>query len=353
MTNTAAQLSVIIPALNEAVALPLLLADLAAQEGVDIECIVCDGGSSDDTVNQAQAFDCQVIHSAPGRAAQMNAGAEGASHPLLLFLHADSRIDDPQLLQKAVTEFEKTCQADAHERVAGHFRLRFVDEQGGSRRAYRQLEAKTGLNRSGTTNGDQGCLLHRDFFSALGGFDDSLPFYEDQRLAEKIRRRGHWITLPGNLVTSARRFDVQGFYRTYTLMSFIMCIHHIGLPGFFETVRDLYRQQGDTELLAMTPFLSQIAQLIARQGWRGRLQTWLRAGRYIRGNAWQLFLLLDVHLDNQQRPALRFYDRSVARLLNNRLCDAITGFLAWIWVMWVLRAWYYWADPKVERPNEL
>ena len=80
-------ISVIIPTLNEEVSLPGTLQSLLAAKG-EVEVIVVDGQSSDSTAQIASRY-CKTIISEPGRAIQMNRGAEEASGNVLLFLHAD------------------------------------------------------------------------------------------------------------------------------------------------------------------------------------------------------------------------------------------------------------------------
>ena len=99
------ELSIVIPTLNEAFALPLLLEDLARQQGVAFEVIVTDGGSSDATCQCAHALFASgglmgACHVGPsGRGRQMNAGASLANSEWLLFLHADSRLGDTHQLR--------------------------------------------------------------------------------------------------------------------------------------------------------------------------------------------------------------------------------------------------------------
>ena len=87
-------ISVIIPALNEARALPATLAALASQGG-KWEALLVDGGSDDDTLAIAAQFaPLRCLVSERGRGAQMNAGAKQAQGELLLFLHADTLLPD-------------------------------------------------------------------------------------------------------------------------------------------------------------------------------------------------------------------------------------------------------------------
>ena len=155
-------LSIIIPTLNEAEHLPHLLADLKNQKNLSLEIIVADGGSSDATRSVSEMYGAAFVMARRGRGAQMNVAAGVASGDDLLFLHADSRIDDRFLLSNAVCAiaFEQRKQS----RVAGHFSLRFMRSSDRNRMAYRYIEEKSAFNRVNTTNGDQGLLLTRGFF---------------------------------------------------------------------------------------------------------------------------------------------------------------------------------------------
>ena len=86
-------LSIIIPTLNEAIHLPLLLADLNAWP-YKFELIIVDGGSIDLTISIAQIQRVNVIRSSKkNRGYQLKTGASNAKGDWLLFLHADSRLD--------------------------------------------------------------------------------------------------------------------------------------------------------------------------------------------------------------------------------------------------------------------
>ena len=336
-------LSVIIPTLNEAEHLPALLADLRQQQGVSLEIIVADGGSADTTRAVAEAFGIQFITARPGRGAQMNAAAETATGDTLLFLHADSRLAAPDLLCHALAAL--LLAAKEEERVAGHFSLRFLRTTPDNSVAYRYLEEKSSLNRVNTTNGDQGLLLSRDFFRQLGGFEESLPFLEDQGLAEKIRAQGRWITLPGTLQTSARRFESEGFHRRYILMGMMMGLYCIGEKEFFVRAPGVYRRQGETGRLCLSPFFRLIRTMLAEWGVGGSIRVFYRLGRYIRPHSWQLFFFIDVCLrpclGRGRTPFLSFHDRIVAPATNCKLVDAATGLLCFFWYIGILTPFFW------------
>ena len=347
-------LSIIIPALNEAGTLPALLADLGRQEDIAFEIIIGDGGSTDATETVAGSFGSRFLRCPRGRGGQMNAAAGQATGIYFLFLHADSRLDDSRLLVNALATLQQA--EKEHPRVAGHFRLRFMRSGQRNRLAYRYIEEKTALNRTNTTNGDQGLLLSRTFYHQLGGFDDSLPFLEDQRLAEKIRDQGRWLTLPGSLHTSARRFENEGFHRRYLLMGMMMGLFSIGELAFFTRAPGVYRVQQETGQLLLTPFFGLLWSMVRRDwGLSGTLRTFYRLGHYIRHNAWQLFFFLDVwlrpHLGPGRYPLLGFYDRLVAPCIDFRLLSVFTGLCCFVWYMGIL-APFIWLQESLGRAGK-
>ncbi len=340
-------LTLIIPTLNEAAALPALLEDLNQQQDCTFEVLIGDGGSTDATRSVAELYGAQFISAGRGRAAQMNAAAALARGNYYLFLHADSRIEDPFLLSNALRALQLAT-ADYAE-VAGHFRLRFLRSARGNTLAYRYIEEKTACNRTNTTNGDQGLLLSKKFFRHLGGFDDSLPFLEDQRLAEKIRSQGTWITLPGVLTTSARRFESEGFHRRYLLMAMMMGLYSIGELSFFVRAPGVYRVQEETGHLVLSPFFGLLWRMIRHDwGLAGTIRVFYRLGRYIRQNSWQLFFFIDVCLrpllGPGRSPCLRFHDQRIAPCIPLRGVDALTGVLCFIWFMGILAPLFWLAD---------
>lgn len=342
-------LSVIIPTYNEAEHLPSLLGDLKKQQNISLQIIVGDGGSSDATRTVAGVCGVSVVCTERGRATQMNAAAAQASGEYFLFLHADSRIDDPNLLQTAVQAL--ASESRGCDRVAGHFRLKFMRSTNRNAMAYRYAEEKTAFNRVNTTNGDQGVLLAKEFFRHLGGFDESMPFLEDQRIAGKIHSLGRWITLPGYIKTSARRFEAEGFHRRYILMSMMMGLHSVGVDEFFTRAPGVYRVQQDTGRLLLTPFFGLIRDMICNEwGVSETCLTFYRLGRYIRQNSWQMFFFFDVGfrklLGPDRYPFLNFHDRIFAPCTNFKVVNVVTGMICLVWFMGVLAPYFWLADSR-------
>jgi rSAM/selenodomain-associated transferase 2 len=310
---------VVIPALDEARSLPLLLSQLAAQRDLRLQIVVADGGSGDDTARIARNAGAVVVLSPRGRGAQMNAGARAASAAHLVFLHADSQLPQPRLLADALAAIRDVP------RAAGHFPLRFAGASPAHATFYRYLEGKTRLNRVYTINGDQGLLIARAFFDEIGGFDESLPFLEDQRIAAKIFEHGHWIVLPGELVTSARRFETEGVRERYTLMALIMGLHAGGADDYFATAPRIYAApDGRLDLAA---HVDAIANWLDALEPARRRRLWRQVGSFVRDNAWQLAYRRDVLVQDRSLTRLQAFDRFIAPLLRNAAAQFTAALL--------------------------
>ncbi len=200
------QLSIVIPTLDEADAIAACLRHVA-EHAPEAERIVADGGSRDGTPALAAPL-ARVVASAPGRARQLNAGAAVATGDWLLFLHADTRL--PAGCAAAPRE------AAARGYEMGAFRLRIA-----GRHALLPLLGWGATQRSrwlGIAFGDQAPFMRREFFARRGGFPD-LPLMEDYAFFRALRRDGIGCYLsPLAVVTSGRRWDAQGFWRTWWQM---------------------------------------------------------------------------------------------------------------------------------------
>ena len=86
------KISIIIPTINEANNLPLLLSDLSIIQ-TQGEIIIVDGGSEDKTIDVANIYGAKVYKSQErNRGLQLDIGAKNAKGDWLIFLHADTRL---------------------------------------------------------------------------------------------------------------------------------------------------------------------------------------------------------------------------------------------------------------------
>ena len=223
-------LSIIIPALNEARALPATLEAVLQQRG-EFEVVVVDGGSVDDTLAIARGFpDVRVLSAPQGRAAQMNAGAGVAQGEILLFLHADTLLpsDAVRVLNQLEQEQDFTYGGFCHRFSGQHAALRFVSWLHNFR-----------CRVTGVFYGDQAMIVRRSVFESLGGFPTGLM--EDIRLSEKLRDNGEPRLLDLEVVTDSRKFEQMGPWRSLLRCLLILGCYELRLPimgrAFFTPVR--------------------------------------------------------------------------------------------------------------------
>ncbi|MBW4656065.1 MAG: TIGR04283 family arsenosugar biosynthesis glycosyltransferase [Kaiparowitsia implicata GSE-PSE-MK54-09C] len=211
------QISVIIPVLNEASSIGDRLRELSATP--EVEVIVVDGGSQDDTVAVAESFGPNVLHTHPGRAHQMNIGAAAASGGILLFLHADTQLP-PQF-----ADWVRAVLAEPGV-VAGAFELAVAGQQTGLRWVEWGVKWRSRLLQM--PYGDQAIFLRQSEFIAAGGFPQ-LPMMEDYALVQQLRQRGRVAIAPATVVTSSRRWARLGVLRTTLLNQLIIMGYHLGV----------------------------------------------------------------------------------------------------------------------------
>jgi rSAM/selenodomain-associated transferase 2/rSAM/selenodomain-associated transferase 1 len=212
------RISVIIPTLNEAANLPVTLA--STKGAADVEVIVVDGGSCDNTADVARSWGAEVLASAPGRAGQMNAGAARATGELFLFLHGDTRLpgDFDRYVRKILARPGV---------VAGAFRLRVDGDLPGLRIMERLVDLRS--RRLQFPYGDQAIFLRASLFREVGGFPD-MPIMEDFELVRRLRRRGRILIAPVPVLSSARRWESLGIVRTTVINYAIPLAYYLGAP---------------------------------------------------------------------------------------------------------------------------
>jgi rSAM/selenodomain-associated transferase 2 len=198
-------LSIVIPTLNEADVLARTLAHVATHigPGIDYELLVCDGGSTDNTVAVAEAHQARVLR-APvrGRAAQLNLGAQHAQGEILYFLHADTL--PPPGFGQHIEEYYKRGYP------AGCFRLTFPVR-------HWILRTSSWASRFNAPNfqfGDQSLYVQRTAFQQFGPYDETLLLMEDVELVTRLKRHVRFALLPYSVVTSARKYLAHGIVRT-------------------------------------------------------------------------------------------------------------------------------------------
>lgn len=190
------KISVIIPTLNEAQRLPVLIEALRKID--DFEIIIADGGSNDATVQIARENADILVACEKGRGTQINAGAARASGDIYWILHADCI--PPELsgyeIRRILANPQIRLGAFAIKFDAAHPLLTFY----GWASTFDSLLS---------TFGDQGYFLRAKDFHHLG-IMPNWPLFEDVESRIRIRRFGKIQKSKHRIVTSSRRFLHRG-----------------------------------------------------------------------------------------------------------------------------------------------
>lgn len=205
------RLAIIIPALNESANIVATLMPLQVMRTRGVTVTLVDGGSHDDTMQLAAPLCDGIVESQPGRSIQMNAGAGHvrATSEAYLFLHADSILPlDADIIIADALQHNQWGRFDVTIQGA-HPLLPMVA---------RMMNLRSRITRIAT--GDQGIFMRRETFDAVGGFPPQ-QLMEDIEMCKQLNRVNK-IGSPANVkqkvITSGRRWDKYGLWRTIWLM---------------------------------------------------------------------------------------------------------------------------------------
>ncbi|HKO66419.1 MAG TPA: TIGR04283 family arsenosugar biosynthesis glycosyltransferase [Burkholderiaceae bacterium] len=204
------QLAVVVPVLNEATSIEASLARLRPLRARGARVIVVDGGSTDSTAAIAKPQADQLLQSNRGRAQQMNAGAAAAiagGADVLLFVHADSELPDSadRLIDTALrTSGRAWGRFDVH--IDGPSMLTIVSVM---------MNLRSRL--TGICTGDQAIFVTRSAFAQLSGFAP-IALMEDVEFSKRAKRISRPAAIRTRVVTSGRRWERHGIWRTIVLM---------------------------------------------------------------------------------------------------------------------------------------
>lgn len=220
-------ISVIIPTLNEGAVLGLTLQSI--RETSEVEIIVVDGGSQDQTLEIARRY-AETLSSGLGRGRQMNKGARHARGGILLFLHADSIL--PAM---ALSQISNTLKDP--EVVGGAFRLGINTKKLLLRMVATFANWRTAITR--IPYGDQGIFVRRSVFEKIGGYSDQ-ALMEDLEFSRRLKRQGRLVLLPDRVLTSSRRWDQEGIFYTTVRNQALVFLYFLGVSP--ERLARWYRQ---------------------------------------------------------------------------------------------------------------
>lgn len=218
------KIAIVMPVVNEGDALAGRLRALQPlrQRGVQI-CVV-DGGSMDSTWAHARVHADHVVLAPRGRARQMNAGAQQCLQDpqvqCLLFLHADTVLPDDadRQVTQALASGAQWGRFDV--RIDGAHPLLGVVE--------RMMNWRSRL--TGIATGDQAIFMTRSAWLATGGFPDQ-ALMEDIDISGRLKQISRPACISVPVVTSGRRWEKHGAWRTVWLMWRLRAAYFFGAPA--------------------------------------------------------------------------------------------------------------------------
>jgi rSAM/selenodomain-associated transferase 2 len=198
--------SIIIPTLNEEKSIQSCLLALLPLRN-ECEIIIDDGDSIDNTRILAAPLADKVIISAKGRSRQMNNGTKYAAGDVLIFLHADTCLPDNalQLIQQKIGGARPWGRFDIQ--LSGkHFMLKVIAQM---------MNWRSRL--TGIATGDQVIFVTRQAFEKAGQYPE-INLMEDIALCKALKKISPPICLKGKVISSGRRWERNGIYKTILMM---------------------------------------------------------------------------------------------------------------------------------------
>ena len=236
--------SVIIPTLNEADYISLLLSDFQKQLFPNFEILIVDGFSTDDTLDEVEKYRHKMnlrVLKAPKKnvSFQRNFGAENARGDFLIFIDADCRIPNTFLkkLDIAVKRYKHLLYMPAM----------LAEKKKYTQETYTALTNFTSeishvLGRPFATSST--LIIEKNFFHFLGEYDERMTIYEDQEIIQRAFKSGVSAKLLKDIgvVFCFRRFEKEGVLDVYK--KYLIASAYILMKGkIYENIVD-YKMEG-------------------------------------------------------------------------------------------------------------
>ena len=191
------KISIIIPTINEANNLPLLLSDLSSIHK-KIEIIIVDCGSEDKTIDIANIYGAKVfISKERNRGLQLDIGAKNSKGEWLIFLHADTRLTHDWF--KKINLFLK-----GNKNIIYYFEFKINHKK----IIYRVLEILVNIRSKFFKQpyGDQGLIIHRTNYFNNNGFRN-IPLMEDVDFLMRLNKKKDLKQLNFPIFISSRKWE--------------------------------------------------------------------------------------------------------------------------------------------------
>ena len=191
------KISIIIPTINEANNLPLLLSDLSSIQK-DCEIIIVDCGSEDKTIDIANIYGAKVfISKERNRGLQLNIGANNSIGDWLIFLHADTRLNHDWF--RKINSY-----LEGNKNSIYYFEFKINNKK----IIYRVLEILVNFRSKFFKQpyGDQGLIIHRTTYFKNNGFR-KIPLMEDVDFLRRLNNKKDLKQLNLPIFISSRKWE--------------------------------------------------------------------------------------------------------------------------------------------------
>lgn len=213
------KISVIIPVLNDAFHLDILLNAIMQSDATDSllqEVIVVDGGSSDHLDQVVTKYAATLINAPKGRSVQMNFGARHASGAILHFIHADALPP-----RSFLVDIAERAEGGG---VVGCFRSLFQTKSC-MLRACSYFTRFQGIVFRG---GGQTLWIERELFERLGGYQERMQLMEEYDLIQRASKLASFQIIPKNVLVSDRDYQKYGSWRLQALYGIVYVLYFSG-----------------------------------------------------------------------------------------------------------------------------
>ena len=218
-------ISIIIPTFNSAQTLEATLSSIFSNGlGTEVEVLIVDGYSEDETWGIASSFGAKLVVASRGRGIQLAKGAEEAKGEWLLFLHADTI-----LTPKCWEDLVQFIDTDKNLQQVAIFHLSLADIA--VRARFLEWIVRLRTKFLGLPYGDQGLFIHRKLYTSIGGFKD-LALMEDVDIARRIGRQ-RFVLLDSKVTTSAIRYKKHGYLLRILRNVFCLALFYMGVKNSF------------------------------------------------------------------------------------------------------------------------
>jgi len=172
--------SILIPTFNVGKTLEQCLTSIVKQTYKNLEIIVVDKFSVDDTVNVARKYSAKVLyHRGPERTSQVNYGAKEASGELVYYIGADFVLDE-DVIEKSVKAIQK-----------GNFDGVKIPNLTSGRTFWGRCRALEKLMNVGEDIIEVPRFMKKEVFLRLGGYDENLAGGEEWDLGMRFDAAGY------------------------------------------------------------------------------------------------------------------------------------------------------------------